>query len=118
MSGKRMAVAGAVAIGAAVALAGPAGAEPVSGDYTFTVTEAEGKNGYPPAFEVGEQGHWTVVPCGPECLNIRGEEFHLVDNAWTGSFGAGLTDTIDSKFSVWTDDAKYWTVKARITKDG
>ena len=118
MSGKGMVLVGAAAVGAALALAGPAVAESPNGDYTVTVTEAVGKNG-PPPVGVGTQFHWEVVPCGPGCLNANGKmDYHMVGNLWTGSGMDGCEDTINAEFTSWTSDCRLWTVKSDLTKDG
>jgi hypothetical protein len=87
---------GTALVGAAV---GPASAEPLSGDYTGTVTDTGGH------YREGKTANWTFSPCGPDCtlLNPAANEplgLQLQGDSWTGSHGNGCTTTIDNNSLV------------------
>lgn len=118
MSGKGMAATGAVAVGAALAFACPAVAEPPSGDYTMTLTDAVDTY-RPGSWRIGSHGHLHVTPCGPECIHINNWEsdMHLQGDSWTGSSQDGCTDTINSQFTVYINTCQFWTLTWDVTKD-
>lgn len=71
----------AVMAGAAVTLAGPASADPLSGSYTQTTTES---NKFPP----GSHLERVFTPCGPDCTrdltSSNGPaDFHLQGSTWS-----------------------------------
>jgi hypothetical protein len=86
----RTAVAG-VAATAAVALAAPASAEPLSGTYTQTITD----NGGRISVKTGVPTPWILTPCGPDCTHIQqidnpwDADIHLQGNTWSGTLIEG-----------------------------
>lgn len=96
MTMMRIAALAALAAGASVALAGPASADSLDGNYTATVT---GGSIAPP----GITKTWMFTPCGPGCAtrdvpdrpNLHCE-FHLQGTTWTCSPHAGISDTLDA----------------------
>jgi hypothetical protein len=94
---RAMAVA-AVLAGAAVGMAGPASAEPLSGPYTTTIIDGGGIK------ENGSTSIWTLASCGPDCTRLQTAsgfafDLHPQGNTWTGSFdeaGVTCTSTLDN----------------------
>jgi hypothetical protein len=78
-------VVGAVTAGTAVGLASPASAEPLSGNYTATVTASTA--GIP----VGSTRTVDFTPCGTDCTHFQAgqgnaaADLHLQGDTWTGS---------------------------------
>jgi hypothetical protein len=94
---------GAVLVGAAIGLAGTASADPLSGNYTGTVTDGGGH------YREGKTATWTFTPCGPDCTRLGGPtateplELHLQGDTWTGNNpGSSCTTTIDNNSLVST----------------
>ena len=96
---KSFAAAAVLAV-AAVGLAGPAWAEPLSGTYTATPMRDDNGIGamYPSTT-------YAFTPCGPDCtrLVIGGGtvvDLHLQGNAWTGTWvsqsGISCTESVNS----------------------
>ena len=77
---------GAALVGAQIALAIPASADPAAGAYTGTILEAE-------QYNVGDSAPFTVDPCGPDCVRVvqtgQGWELHRQGNIWTQSDARG-----------------------------
>ena len=68
--------------GAAIGLASPAAAEPLSGPYSATAVEGFG-------MQTGTVSHWTLSPCGADCTHLhtgagKGLDLWLQGNVWTG----------------------------------
>jgi hypothetical protein len=105
-------VVGVVLAGAAVTLAGPASAGPLSGDYTATVTDGGG------FVKVGTAQTWTFTPCGPDCTHYQTKgtnagDLHLQGNTWTGtnaSKSGDCTNTLDNNSLVFTQACPKWTL--------
>ena len=86
---------GAVLVGAAVGLAGPASAaEPLSGSYRYTVTDSN-------KFPAGSGMPQLFVPCGPDCTREEShpdqstKEYHLRGSTWSAQI-ADCQETIDA----------------------
>lgn len=76
---------GAVAFGAAVAIAAPASAQPIEGTY-FVAAEELQDGGF----------EWTFTSCGPDCITERpGNELRRQGASWVGITNAGCRTTID-----------------------
>ena len=81
---------GVVLAGAAVGLASPASAAPLSGSYTATITDLN-----PPWSQAGpgDAMDVTLNPCGPDCTTFAAPkvphpwttDLHLQGNTWTGT---------------------------------
>jgi hypothetical protein len=115
-----MRIAGLVAVlaSAAVGLAGPASAEPLSGDYTGTVTDGGGH------YREGKTATWTFTPCGPDCSRLGAPtapeplELHVQGNTWTGSHSNGCTTAIDINSLVMTRECGKARVVWQLAKNG
>jgi hypothetical protein len=87
-----LAAAACVILGAAVGLASPASAAPLSGDYTVTVNGTPNK---PP---------WTMTPCGADCTTIATPfwtaDAHLQGNNWVSVYPQTSCVTEQSKTFV------------------
>jgi hypothetical protein len=90
-----------VLAGAAVGLAGPASAEPLSGSYTATVIDGA------KTYKNGSTTTWTLSPCGPDCTHLApvDMDLHLEGNNWTGRWGPSNTCTasLDGGSLVFTE---------------
>ena len=77
---------GAALVGAQIALAIPASADPAAGAYTGTILEAE-------QYNAGDAAPFTVDPCGPDCVHVvqtgKGWELHRQGNIWAESDDRG-----------------------------
>ena len=109
---------GAVFAGAAVGLASPASAEPLSGSYNATMIEPGASGG-----EVGLAAHFLFTPCGPDCTGAQSEfgtsELHPQGDAWTGSSpGSPCTWTIDSSLVISNQCPGDPRVAFQLTKAG
>ena len=85
MRTKQIAAVAAVIAGAAVGLAGPASADPASGNYTGTMVDGGGR------YEVGDSKPWTINPCGPDCISAGTagspqHQLHRQGNLWIGDY--------------------------------
>lgn len=98
----------------AIALAIPAAADPLSGNYTAQ-----------PIGRAGSPVNLTFTPCGPDCtrLGAKGAEFelHLQGNTWTGTgtapTGVSCTHSLDSVSLIWTHTCDGSpTISAQLTK--
>ena len=95
----RLAAPAALALGAALGLAGPASADLNDGTYTMTITASN-------QFKVGQTQTWNVGSCGPDCRHAEvagGDtpyDFHLAGNSWTAGQPSGqahgFTTTVDN----------------------
>lgn len=88
----------AAMVGAAVAVAGPDGLDPLAGTYTMTVTDGAG------IVRAGSEYTWFLAPCGADCLNVRdtavgwNKNAHLEGDRWVWTIGDGpLTHSLDQK---------------------
>jgi hypothetical protein len=111
----RVLAAGSVVV-AAVVLANPAAADPLSGGYI--------------AKPIGSPGPgiiMTFTPCGPDCTHVaaRGGDFelHQQGNTWTGtgtgSSGGSCTHAVDAATLIWTHTCEgSQTISAQLTKLG
>jgi hypothetical protein len=77
--------AGVAFAGAAIGLAGPASADPASGNYTGTMVDGGGR------YEVGDSKPWTINPCGPDCISAGTagspqHQLHRQGNLWIGDY--------------------------------
>jgi hypothetical protein len=82
---------GAFFAGAAVGLASPAYAEPLSGTYTATATGDDGSTA---------NANWVLTPCGADCLTLNWgvsspEEMHRQGSIWTSTDSKGCITTMD-----------------------
>lgn len=103
----------AVLAGAAVGLAGPASAEPLSGDYTATVIDGGG------GYREGKTATWTFAPCGPDCTQGGVGELHLQDGMWTGDQpGTSCNTAIDASSLVMTRTCGNARVVWQLVKNG
>jgi hypothetical protein len=113
----------AVLSGAAVGLAGPAAAEPLSGDYAATVIDGGGR------LAVGKSGPAALTPCGTDCTHLqlgpqKGSDLHLQGNNWTGTYvltaSATCTFALDNNSLVLAEDCPDIAVYPRyqLTKNG
>jgi hypothetical protein len=112
---------GAVLAGAAVGLAGPASADPLSGSYTETVV-----SGGPP----GVTRTFIATACGPDCAHLEfsvpgiAGDLHSQGDTWAGTRNTLKPDitctvTINTKSLAETDEcgslgATHW----QLTKNG
>lgn len=82
MKTMRFAAVAAAVAAVAVGLAGSAWAEPLSGDYTWVITETDFS-------EVGSTSSVLFTSCGPDCVTRESKaglvEFHLQGNTWSRS---------------------------------
>jgi hypothetical protein len=110
-----------VLAGAAVAMAGPASADPLSGPYTATVIDGGGH------IEVGATQTWMFTPCGPDCTHYRtpgkqAGDLHLQADTWTGttpwSSGGTCANTMDSNSLVFTMACPPATLVFQLAKGG
>jgi hypothetical protein len=118
MKATRIAVRVAAMAAAAVGLAGPASADPLSGSYTATVIEG-GMAGF----------HKTLVatPCGANCTHLEGTapvDLHLQGDSWTGTRptrdpDVTCTVTVNSTSLVETDECgSSGVTRWQLTKNG
>jgi hypothetical protein len=96
-----IAIVAAAMASAAIGLASPASAEPLSGSYNALVINGGG------VLVNGQTVSWTLSSCGPDCLRVdnkfdngRSEEFHLQGNTWIGPSEDGCTDKLDNNSLV------------------
>jgi hypothetical protein len=124
----RAAVAGVATI-AAVGLAAPASAEPLSGNYTETILD----NGGRMSIKNGGFSAWVLTPCGPDCTHIHqidnpwDADVHLQGNTWSGTLIPGRrTLTFDKDTLAGTDVLTYpegergagvYTMSVQLAKD-
>jgi hypothetical protein len=91
----------AAVIGAPLALAVPASADPTPGPYTGTILQAE-------QYNVGDTAPFTVDSCGPDCVHVvqtgAGWQMHRQGNIWTESDQRGSA-TLDGNSLVLTVDS-------------
>jgi hypothetical protein len=82
---------GAALVGAGVALAIPASADPAPGNYTGTILQSDD-------FEVGDDAPFTMNTCGPDCIHVvqteDGWQLHRQGAVWTETDADG-TVTLD-----------------------
>jgi hypothetical protein len=113
---------GAVLACAAVGLAGPASAEPLSGDYTSSLIDAG-----PVVVRPGNATPVTFTPCGPDCTHYAtqniGYDLHLQGTTWTGTFpgktGSMCTATLDNNSLEETSTCEGGTpLVFQLTKNG
>jgi hypothetical protein len=78
--------AGVVLAGAAVGLAGPASAEPLSGTYSATFNSSSGEM----QTRAGDTLTFVLTPCGPDCTHLANpsepstdKDLHLLGSLWT-----------------------------------
>ena len=103
---------------AAVGLASPASAEPLSGPYNATMIEPGASGG-----EVGLAAHFLFTECGPDCTGAQSEvgtfQLHPQGDVWTGSSaGSPCTWTIDSSLVVANQCPGDPRVAFQLTKAG
>jgi hypothetical protein len=117
-----------VAVGAGLALAAPAAAEPPSGTYTATVIEA------PPIISqlMGETSPAVFTPCGVDCVHIKlgnrdsfQSDLRLQGNAWIGTRitpdgSETCTFSLDATSMVLTDTCPIYggALRRSLTKNG
>jgi hypothetical protein len=107
------AILAAVMACAAVGLAGPASAEPLSGEYTGTVIDGGG------GYREGKTATWTFAPCGPDCTQAGQMELHLQGDTWTGNqSGGSCTTAIDANSLVMTRECGRARVIWQLAKKG
>jgi hypothetical protein len=81
-------VAGIVLAGAAVALAGPASADPTAGPYTATIIDPGASN---------KEGSviWSMAECGSDCFRLLGtREIRCTTCAGRAMYGLGAARTV------------------------
>jgi hypothetical protein len=115
-------------VGAGLASAAPASAEPPNGSYTATVTEA------PPIIGtmVGETSTATFTPCGQDCIHLQlgnrdsfQSDLHLQGTVWTGTRVTPdgqevCTFSLDTNSMVLTDVCPIFggALRRSLTKNG
>lgn len=123
----RWLAASAALVVVAVGLAGPASADPLSGTYTATVTQATDTSGFgPPPIAAGDQLTWLLSPCGPDCtrVEVADRPKHALDlqaqgESWSGGPNAiGCSKTIDPGAATATEVCKSWIINYALTNNG
>jgi hypothetical protein len=112
---------GIVLAAAALGLASPASAEPLSGNYTATVTASSGAL----LTRIGETIPLIFTPCGPDCTHMADPGEPTVDkdlqrqgDTWTKTNeGVGCTTTVNGNL-VLTVDCGNSTTVYQLTKNG
>ena len=110
---------GVVLAGAALGLASPASADPLSGSYNSTVTDGGGM------LVPGSKSIAVLTPCGADCTHIKkGEiesDLHPQGPTWNGTFAGGRAGTLSldpgSLILTAVDDGGFTVVWA-LTKNG
>jgi hypothetical protein len=108
---------GVVLAAAALGLAGPASADPLSGPYKATATE--GGLG----METGTVSTWTFSPCGADCTHLHTgggieTDLHLQDNVWTGADNKGCFASLDNSSLVYTVACPSGRIVFQLSKGG
>lgn len=105
---------GAALVGAQIALAIPASADPAAGGYTGTILEAE-------QYNVGDSAPFTVDPCGPDCVRVvqtgQGWELHRQGNIWAQSDARGSASLDEGTLVLTVDSVKDGHVVIGLVKN-